>query len=103
MLLPHGATQRLAGCTAASDLLCSGSAGTATLHCVQHSGKLCPAAWQTAPQTRLQRHVLPSGDDLPAAGYHAGVLCVLGAITGKHFFSSLVDFVWRISQFCGSQ
>ncbi|XP_045905056.1 prostaglandin F2-alpha receptor isoform X2 [Micropterus dolomieu] len=36
---------------------------------------------QTAPQASLQKHVLPHRDDLPAAGYHVSVLCVLGPIT----------------------
>lgn len=106
MLLPHGAAQRLARCAATSDLLHSGSAGSFALHCVQHSGELCPAARQAAPQTRLQRHILPPGDDLPAAGYHAGELRVLGSITGKPLLSVcryLADLMGRISLFRGSQ
>ena len=89
MLLPYGGTQRLAGCAPAPAVLHAGAAGLTALHCVQYNDKLCPAAGQAAPQASLQGHVLPHRDDLPAAGYHVGVLCVLGPITGK--ISSSVD------------
>ena len=89
MLLPYGGTQRLAGCAPAPAFLHAGAAGLTALHCVQHADKLCLAAGQAAPQASLQGHVLPHRDDLPAAGYHVGVLRVLGPITGK--ISSSVD------------
>lgn len=87
VLLPYGGPQRLAGCAPASPFLYAWAAGPTALHCVQYSDKLCSPTGQTAPQASLQKHVLPHRDDLPAAGYHVSVLCVLGPITGKNFSS----------------
>ncbi len=83
MLLPYGERQRLAGCAPASAFLYAGAAGPTSVYCVQYIDKLRSTTGQAALQTPLQKDVLPHRDDLPAAGYHVGVLCMLGPITGK--------------------
>lgn len=83
VLFPYRANQRLAGCAPAAAIFIAGAAGTADLHCLQHANKLCSNTGQTAPQASLQKHALSHRDDLPAPGYHAGVLHMLGPITGK--------------------
>lgn len=96
VLLPYGGTQRLAGCAPASAFLYAGAAGPTAVHSVQYTDKLRFAAGQTAPQASLQRNILPHRDDLPTAGYHVGVLRVLGPITGKKFSALDVKLSYMI-------